>query len=1208
MYPPSTSPSPSNGPVPFPKAGGPEARLLSKRTMEIQAEEGIHMIRPSPPASAQLSSAFNPFKESMRSKTPELRENHPFLENLGFGGAVVSADGRAPGDPLPSPIGSHRRSRADTLPSSLSQLNLSEIVKPAAAAQPPPRPVPVSSTNAPPPASTLRTSLSSSSLRVSLTRNRGTSLNLPPTALKEAFGPGVYTSAWLSGGLEDKAMPSPIATRGQIEEMNYSLAKTLDYLGLDEACMSPLEPRRLELNANAKPMHPAVMELQNSGRIRSFSLTNADLESEDIRGASVPRVPNRTHHHAAARGRTVSNSYTDTAYAGPGPSALSESISASQLLRDNGPTADGGFRAASPALGLTSNGPLLSRSHTPVGGMSTAAGSAFGSRSHTPTGTRPPMDGSNGSGRDRSSTGPHSRRGPGTSGDAFPRDGPGSHDSVSDNVTPTRSLWVGNVDPGLTTADLMVYFSPFGQIESLRLLPDKECAFINFARVEDAVKARDEMQNGKIGNCVVRVGFGKGDNYAMVDAQAMQPTRAIWIGNLSSSTTSASLQSVFSAFGPIESARVLTHKNCGFVNFEKLEDAVRAKKAMNGKEIADSVVRIGYAKVPAKSDLGGRTRVVSTASPMPTRFLTPWPTPRPSIDPAVKSADILELGANFIIDEQLVAYNYLHSVPPLPEPTSHRRLDQGRLREIRKRLDAQPSVHDVEMYFDELFPVCVDLCTDYIGNTIVQKFMDLCGADQRYQLIEAVAPYTASIGTHKNGTWAIQKMIESARTPMEMAPFVQAVKPVTPPLMLDQLGNYVVQCCLRFGPERNQFIFEAIHARCWEIAQGRYGARAIRTCLEHQSTTRQQQKLVVIALVNNAVALSTNTNGSLLINWLLDSSGFYGRHQVLAPRLADHLGHLCTHKLGSLIVLKLVNQRAEPPARDLLLGRLFFDPSSSVLEDVLTDQVHGVALVQKILAGNALNDTQKRAIAENVRVVLTHLQVFAVQGYRRLLEEIDHILHTTLASLGTAGTNGGAPVPSMPLRQQSPPQVPFANNGYNSMVPMASQPSPNSTGFPYNNMLVYNPMFNPYTYGMVGMPAGNMMSLNMAQAAAMLPPGVPAAASGGMMLPSPAPNHHYHHQPMDGSTRQTLLTTFAGATASPMSGHEMMGTPMQEHSDSATTVASPPSIPPTHRDKTDSTTSSTVGNEDAIKPPLTDGAFNGDEMRHISSPPGISSV
>lgn len=42
------------------------------------------------------------------------------------------------------------------------------------------------------------------------------------------------------------------------------------------------------------------------------------------------------------------------------------------------------------------------------------------------------------------------------------------------------------------------------------------------------------------------------------------PTRALWIGSIPSTTTPATILSVFSPFGPIESARVLTHKNCGF--------------------------------------------------------------------------------------------------------------------------------------------------------------------------------------------------------------------------------------------------------------------------------------------------------------------------------------------------------------------------------------------------------------------------------------------------------------------------------------------------------------------------------------------------------------------------------------------------------------------------------------------------------------------
>lgn len=55
---------------------------------------------------------------------------------------------------------------------------------------------------------------------------------------------------------------------------------------------------------------------------------------------------------------------------------------------------------------------------------------------------------------------------------------------------------------------------------------------------------------------------------------------------------------------------MLTHKNCGFVNFESLEDAVRAKKALQNTEIMGpntGAVRIGFAKVPVKTAAGGYT-------------------------------------------------------------------------------------------------------------------------------------------------------------------------------------------------------------------------------------------------------------------------------------------------------------------------------------------------------------------------------------------------------------------------------------------------------------------------------------------------------------------------------------------------------------------------------------------------------------------------
>jgi protein JSN1 len=63
----------------------------------------------------------------------------------------------------------------------------------------------------------------------------------------------------------------------------------------------------------------------------------------------------------------------------------------------------------------------------------------------------------------------------------------------------------------------------------------------------------------------------------------------------------------------------------------------------------------------------------------------------------------------------------------------------------------------------------------------------------------------------------------------------------TPALFLDQFGNYVVQCCLRFGSPWTSFIFESMMEKLWETAQGRFGARAMRACLESHSATKEQQ-------------------------------------------------------------------------------------------------------------------------------------------------------------------------------------------------------------------------------------------------------------------------------------------------------------------------------------------------------------------------------
>ncbi|KAL1709861.1 hypothetical protein EV121DRAFT_276086 [Schizophyllum commune] len=705
--------------------------------------------------------------------------------------------------------------------------------------------------------------------------------------------------------------------------------------------------------------------------------------------------------------------------------------------------------------------------------------------------------------------------------------------------TPTRSLWIGNLDSAVTSEQLIHHFAPYGAIESLRLLPEKECGFVNFVDQADAIRAKDDVLNRLGGNIgmpngqTVRIGFGKADSAPVAPAKGnptspgptaqaasksvattpgmagmesqlqSTPTRALWIGSIPSTTTPATILSVFSPYGPIESARVLTHKNCGFVNFERLDDAVRARKALNGRDVLGSdvgAIRIGFAKVPVKNGAEGgeenapatsvtgvgdlsvgatiqALRNVKGASTIPSDqqvlsgmvenyrsnlLLSMIASGKHNL-PA-EAGSILSSLAAAVTEQQMIMRElsggdpsaeqdiaalaefrpptmYYTQIPSVTERSHNRRWDAAKLRDLRKRLDSGTmTVEDIDGIVGEFIEgEIVDLASDWLGNTVVQKLFEKCSATPRLAMLERLAPHLAMIGIHKNGTWAAQKVIECVQTMEEIMLVSQNLRPYAPPLLLDQFGNYVVQCCLRFGSPNNDFIFDAMVDRMWEIAQGRFGARSMRACLESPHITVNQKRRVATAIILNSIPLATNPNGALLLTWLLDTSEFPSRYMLLAPRFTPHLSHLCTHKLASLTVLRIVNQKYEPEASFQIVDALFNSPGDHVLTDVLGDQVNGVSVVHKILTSNFIAPENKARYIEATKRVLIELKVIATQAYRRLIEEVGLPVPNFQPTYNNLPQSGGKSKNSQNSNYNMPglPQT-YANNDQGLQAMMAS--------------------------------------------------------------------------------------------------------------------------------------------------------------------------
>ena len=505
------------------------------------------------------------------------------------------------------------------------------------------------------------------------------------------------------------------------------------------------------------------------------------------------------------------------------------------------------------------------------------------------------------------------------------------------------------------------------------------------------------------------------------------PTRALWLGNIPTSTTVTSLQAIFGVHGKIESSRVLMHKNCGFVNFESIESAIKAKSTLNGKEIFPGAgpVRIGYAKAPSASVGGTPGNNFHSRSPDPysnaqtdneaSQATDEINGVRPvngvhaqSTAAALEVPDLPESKSEMLqmshefgataedrysiedsIERAIDFQDFKDEIPPISEPSHARVHDAPRLREIRKRIDNNAMTQgDIEETAMAMLPEIAELASDYLGNTVVQKLFEFCSEGMKEQMLIQIAPHLAEVGVHKNGTWAAQKIIDVAKVPSQIQIITHALRPYTVALFLDQYGNYVLQGCLRFGYPYNDFIFETMLSCMWEIAQGRFGARAMRACLESHHATNSQKRMLAAAIALHSVQLATNTNGALLLTWFLDTCTFSHRRAALAPRLVPHLVHLCTHKVAYLTVLKVINQRNEPEARDTVLQALFFSEDDKTLEDILSDQASGATLIFKVLTTPCFDESQRNDVLQKVRNVLSRLKVSASQGYKRLMDEV----------------------------------------------------------------------------------------------------------------------------------------------------------------------------------------------------------------------------
>ncbi|CDP03488.1 unnamed protein product [Coffea canephora] len=218
---------------------------------------------------------------------------------------------------------------------------------------------------------------------------------------------------------------------------------------------------------------------------------------------------------------------------------------------------------------------------------------------------------------------------------------------------PCKSLWVAGISQSVSKEELEEEFTRFGKIQEFKFLRDRNTAYVDFSRLEDASQALKNMNGRRIGGDQIRVDFlrsqpsrreqlpdfrdareghfpnrsiGPPDTRWMAQESIQvgskrhqfqspggrrgdgQPSKVLWISYPPSVQIDEDmLHNAMILFGEIERIKTFEDRNYAFVQFRSVDEARLAKEGLQGKLFSDPRISIEYSNselAPNKDYLG----------------------------------------------------------------------------------------------------------------------------------------------------------------------------------------------------------------------------------------------------------------------------------------------------------------------------------------------------------------------------------------------------------------------------------------------------------------------------------------------------------------------------------------------------------------------------------------------------------------------------
>ncbi|PSR86915.1 Pumilio 12 like [Actinidia chinensis var. chinensis] len=328
-----------------------------------------------------------------------------------------------------------------------------------------------------------------------------------------------------------------------------------------------------------------------------------------------------------------------------------------------------------------------------------------------------------------------------------------------------------------------------------------------------------------------------------------------------------------------------------------------------------------------------------------------------------------------------VSHDLKHNSPrPLPQFNSVDEIsgriyfmakDQHGCRFLQRKF-TEGTPEDVEKIFLEIIVHIIELMTDPFGNYLVQKLLEVCNEDQRMQIVRVITRKCGDlvrISCDMHGTRAVQKIIETLKTPAQFSMVVSSLNPGIVTVIKNMNGNHVAQRCLQYlSPEYCEFLFEAAIANCVELATDRHGCCVLQKCLGRSDG--EHRRRMICEITSNALILSQDQFGNYVVQFIFENHVPWATIDIL-DQLEGNYGDLSMQKYSSNVVEKCLKYAGEE-RQSCIIQELINNPR---LDQIMQDP-YGNYVIQA-----ALNHSKGTLHAALVDAIRPHVPLLRTSPY-----------------------------------------------------------------------------------------------------------------------------------------------------------------------------------------------------------------------------------